>query len=145
MTTGEWTVKTHTIMVPTNGEIDIIDITEQIQEFVRKTGIQEGNVTIFHPGSTAAITSIEYEEGLVQDLKKMISSIIPRGAGYRHDLIDDNAHSHLRATLLRPNLTIPITTGIPILGTWQQVVLVDLDVRPRNRRVVLQAMGVKPY
>ncbi|RMG37576.1 MAG: YjbQ family protein [Methanobacteriota archaeon] len=139
----QWIVETEFFGVQTNGEIDVIDITENVEHFISEIGLQEGNVTIFHPGSTASITTIEYERGLVEDLKEMINILIQKGIGYQHDLIDNNAHSHLRATLLRPSLVVPVVGHSLLLGKWQQIVLVDLDVRPRNRRVVMQAMGIK--
>ncbi len=136
-------MKTKYLNVQTKGEIDVIDITKDIRRFIDDINLQEGHVVIFHPGSTASITTIEYEGGLIEDLKRTIQDLVKKGVGYQHDMIDNNAHSHLRATLLRPNLTVPVVGGSLTLGTWQQIILVDLDVRPRNRRVVLQAFGVK--
>ncbi len=142
MISGQLSIETKELSVDTSGEIDIIDITDELDKFVHESGIREGRLTVFHPGSTAAIITTEYEHGLIEDLKKTIARIIPRRDDYLHDRIDTNARSHLRATFLQAELTIPIIKGRLVLGTWQQVALVDLDVRPRRRRVVLQIMGI---
>lgn len=125
----------------TNGEIDLIDITYNIEEIVERSGIKNGQVLVFVPGATGAIVTIEHERGLLEDFKKLLRELVPRGAGYRHDLIDNNAHSHLRATLLGPSLVLPVVEGRVIRGTWQQIFFVELDVRPRRRKVVVQVTG----
>ncbi|KPU63689.1 hypothetical protein EP1X_00325 [Thermococcus sp. EP1] len=125
----------------TNGEIDLIDITYNIEEIVERSGIKNGQVLVFVPGATGAIVTIEHERGLLEDFKKLLRELVPRGAGYRHDLIDNNAHSHLRATLLGPSLVLPVVEGRVIRGTWQQIFFVELDVRPRRRKVVVQVIG----
>ncbi len=128
----------------TDGEIDIIDLTEEIITFVRKTGILEGRVTIFCIGSTGAIACTEFENGLISDNKEILQKLIPKAAGYIHDRIDNNAHSHLRSTLLGSEITIPVIDGELVLGTWQQIVFFELDVHKRSRRVVFQILGVDP-
>ncbi|NJE26063.1 YjbQ family protein [Thermococcus sp. MV5] len=125
----------------TNGEIDLIDLTYNIEEIVERSGIKNGQVLVFVPGATGAIVTIEHERGLLEDFKKLLRELVPRGAGYRHDLIDNNAHSHLRATLLGPSLVLPVVEGRVIRGTWQQIFFVELDVRPRRRKVVVQVIG----
>lgn len=124
-------------------ETDVFDITAEVRGFIRETGIREGQVTVFVPGSTAAITTIEYETGVVEDLVRAIERLIPSEIDYQHNLRwgDGNGYSHVRAALLKPSLGIPIWEGEMILGTWQQVVLLDFDNRPRRRRVVLHVMG----
>ena len=125
------------------GFCDIIDITAKVQEQVKKEQVQKGVVTLFVPGSTAALTTIEYEPGLVQDLKELVEKLIPSGRRYHHDdrWGDDNGFSHLRASLFGPSLQIPIEGGRLALGTWQQIILVDFDNRPRTREVTVQVMG----
>ncbi|MHA2091237.1 MAG: secondary thiamine-phosphate synthase enzyme YjbQ [Candidatus Kariarchaeaceae archaeon] len=142
MVVGQLQVETTEYQFKTDGEIEIIDLTDNLNDFVKTSGIQEGRVNVFVPGSTGAIVAVEYERGLLQDVKEIIPLLIPKGKGYQHDRIDSNAHSHLRATLYGPEMTIPVTKGTTILGTWQQVVFLELDVRPRHRRVVFQIMGV---
>jgi len=121
----------------TKGEIEIIDITDKIREYINKSGIKNGIALIFTPGSTAAIATIEYEPNLIEDFKNAINKLISKGM-WRHPI---NAHSHLRATLLSQSLSIPIVNGEPALGTWQQVVFIEFDTRPRNRRVIIQILG----
>jgi secondary thiamine-phosphate synthase enzyme len=125
------------------GFCDIIDITPKVEEQVRKQKIESGLATVFVSGSTAALTTIEYEPGLVKDLKEIIEKLIPSGKRYRHDdrWGDDNGFSHLRASLFGPSLQIPIESGRLLLGTWQQIVLLDFDNRPRTREIVIQIMG----
>ena len=127
----------------TRGYCDIIDITAKVQEQIRKEKIQRGLASLFVSGSTAALTTIEYEPGLVQDLKELLEKLIPSNKKYHHDdrWGDDNGFSHLRASLFGPSLQIPIDSGRLLLGTWQQIVLVDFDNRPRTREVVVQIMG----
>jgi secondary thiamine-phosphate synthase enzyme len=143
MVKGELEVITKIHEFQTKGEIDIIDLTPDIRKFVHETGIREGRITVFVNGSTGAITTTEYEPRLTKDNKNMISNLIPKGIGYFHDQIDSNAHSHLRATLLGSETTIPISKSSVLLGTWQQVVFFELDVRKRRRTVVFQIIGVQ--
>ncbi|ASJ07717.1 hypothetical protein A3L11_00105 [Thermococcus siculi] len=125
----------------TGGEIDLVDITHGIERIVRESGIKNGQVLVFVPGATGAIVTIEHESGLLEDFKRALRELIPKGKGYLHDRIDDNAHSHLRATLLGASECFPVVDGRLVRGTWQQIFFVELDVRPRHRRVVVQVMG----
>ena len=127
----------------TSGFCDIIDITAKVREHIEKEKIKEGLVTVFVSGSTAALTTIEFESGLVQDLKEVVEKLIPSDRRYHHDdrWGDDNGCSHLRAALFGPSLAIPIENGRPVLGTWQQIVLLDFDNRPRTREIMVQLMG----
>ncbi|HXK27916.1 MAG TPA: secondary thiamine-phosphate synthase enzyme YjbQ [Candidatus Binatia bacterium] len=127
----------------TQGFCDIIDITAKIRDVIEKEKIQRGQVTLFVSGSTAALTTIENESGLVQDLKEFVEKLIPSDRRYHHDARwgDDNGFSHLRASLFGPSLAVPIENGRPLLGTWQQVVLLDFDNRPRTREITVQLIG----
>jgi len=127
----------------TQGFCDIIDITAKVQDLVKKEKIQRGQMTLFVSGSTAALTTIENESGLVQDLKEFVEKLIPSDKRYHHDARwgDDNGFSHLRASLFGPSLAVPIENGRPLLGTWQQVVLLDFDNRPRTREIIVQLIG----
>ena len=127
----------------TKGQGDARDITEQIAEAVAASGARAGTATVFVVGSTAGVTTIEFEPGAVADLNGLFERLAPRGADYRHHLRwgDDNGSSHVRAALLGPSLTIPFVEGALTLGTWQQVMLLEFDTRPRKREVVVQIMG----
>ena len=127
----------------TQGFCDIIDITAKVRDVIEKENIQRGQATLFVSGSTAALTTIENESGLVQDLKEFVEKLIPSDRRYHHDARwqDDNGFSHLRASLLGPSLQIPIEDGRLLLGTWQQIVLLDFDNRPRTREIVVQIIG----
>jgi secondary thiamine-phosphate synthase enzyme len=127
----------------TTGQTDVIDITRDVQEEVLQSGVQDGNIMAFISGSTAALTTIEFESGVVNDLKKAIEKIAPGDIHYDHDRRwgDGNGYSHVRAALLGPSLIIPLREGRLLLGTWQQIVLLDFDNRPRTRRVTIQIMG----
>ena len=127
----------------TTEQTDIIDISREVQKGVLQSGIEDGSIVLFISGSTAALTTIEYESGVVNDLRKAIERIVPKDIPYEHDRKwgDGNGYSHVRAALLGPSLIIPISGGKPLLGTWQQIVLLDFDNRPRRRRVALQIMG----
>jgi len=128
----------------TSGETDVIDITRQVSSRVSESGVREGQVLVFIPGSTASVTTIEYESGVVQDLKEAVERLAPRGIFYRHDARwgDGNGYAHVRAALLGPSLTVPVADGHPVLGTWQQIVLVDFDNRPRERKILVQVSGI---
>lgn len=135
---------------PTTAGTDVIDITRHVSDKVVEAGILDGHVLLFIPGSTAALTTIEYESGVIEDLKEAIERLAPKGIFYRHDARwgDGNGYSHVRAALLGPSLTIPIIDGQMTLGTWQQIILLDFDNRPRKRRVTGQIFGrkdEKPY
>lgn len=136
-------IRTSKFSQKTSGFCDIIDITGKVREQIETEKIKHGLVTVFVSGSTAALTTIEFESGLVQDLKELVERFIPSDRKYHHDdrWGDDNGFSHLRAALFGPSLAIPIENGRPLLGTWQQIVLLDFDNRPRTREVVVQLMG----
>jgi secondary thiamine-phosphate synthase enzyme len=137
-------VITKTIQVRTNGNCDIIDITPQAAGLVAESGILAGTVTLFNVGSTASITTTEYESGLVNhDIKAAFEKIAPQNGHYKHEETwnDDNGHAHVRASLLGPSLVVPVVDGKLTLGTWQQIILVDFDTRSRTRQVVCQIMG----
>ncbi|CAB50238.1 secondary thiamine-phosphate synthase enzyme YjbQ [Pyrococcus abyssi] len=125
----------------TKGEIDLVDITREVEKFVEESNVKNGIVLVFVPGATGAIVAIEHEEGLLEDFKRFLREVIPRERSYLHNRFDDNAHSHLRATLLGPSLAFPIIDGRLVRGTWQQIFFVELDTRPRSRRVILQIVG----
>ncbi|RTZ92450.1 MAG: YjbQ family protein [Deltaproteobacteria bacterium] len=122
---------------------DVFDLTSDVRAFVRTSGISEGQLIVFIPGSTAAVTTIEYETGVVEDLIQAIERLIPSDISYRHNLRwgDGNGYSHVRAAFLKPSLSVPVWGGEVILGTWQQIVLIDFDNKPRQRQVVLHLMG----
>lgn len=136
-------IVTGSISFQTRGDCDIVDITSQVARQVAESGVNSGTVTVFVPGSTAGVTTIEYESGLVDDLQQMWERTIPRNIPYNHDRRwgDGNGHSHVRASMLGPSLVVPFTDGRLTLGTWQQIIMVDFDNRPRSRQVILQIMG----
>jgi secondary thiamine-phosphate synthase enzyme len=136
-------VATDNIALNTKGFTDIIDITGSVVKIAGQSGIQNGSVTVFCSGSTGSITTIEFESGVVNDLKKAIEKIAPSDISYEHDKKwgDGNGFSHVRAALMKPSLTIPVVKGKLVLGTWQQIVFIDFDNRGRNRKVVVQVMG----
>ena len=137
-------VKTETLEIPTRGNCDIVDITGTVQQAVAQSGLTNGTVTVFNVGSTAGVTTIEYEPGLVQhDINAAFEKIAPQAGRYEHEETwhDDNGHAHVRATLLGPSLVVPFCEQNLTLGTWQQIVLVDFDTRPRTRRVICQMIG----
>lgn len=137
------TVLTKKIHVITRGQDDMIDLTGNVSEFVSSSGIRQGIVTMFVVGSTAAITTIEYEPGLRKDFPKMLERITPSDIEYDHQKMwhDNNGHSHIRASLVGPSLTVPFDDGNLMLGTWQQLVLVEMDTRGREREIILQIIG----
>jgi secondary thiamine-phosphate synthase enzyme len=137
------TVKTTSIPLRTQGNADIHDITDQVASAVSNSGLQSGTATIFCPSSTSALTTIEYESGALSDLRRLFEEIIPSNRAYAHNerWHDGNGHSHVRAALLGPSLTIPFVDGQLTLGTWQQVIFVDFDNRPRQRKLVVQLIG----
>jgi secondary thiamine-phosphate synthase enzyme len=131
------------LSIRTKGENDILDITKKVSEAVAETKLESGIVTVFVPGSTGALTTIEYEPGLLADFPNILERIAPRNMSYEHDRRwhDGNGHSHVRASLIGPSITVPFTNGRLTLGTWQQIVFVELDVRSRVRNLVLQVIG----
>jgi secondary thiamine-phosphate synthase enzyme len=132
------------LSLKTSGDTDVIDITSQVLRKVTESGIIEGQVLLFVPGSTASITTIEYESGVVQDLTEAVERLAPEGIFYRHDARwgDGNGYAHVRAALLGPSLTVPLIDGRLVLGTWQQIVLVDFDNRPRDRKILVHISGI---
>ncbi len=137
-------VKTEKIEVRTKGNCDVVNITEQVGEVVSKSGVSEATVTVFNVGSTAGITTTEYEPGLVNyDIAALFERIIPANGRYEHEETwhDDNGHAHVRATLLGPSLSVPVVDGRLTLGTWQQIILVDFDTRARTRTIICQIIG----
>ncbi len=136
-------VVTEHISVSTKGNVDILDITDDVSRLLRKSNLKSGIVTVFVHGSTAALTTIEYEPGLIEDMKRMLEQVVPQGIEYKHNLRwgDGNGHSHIRASLLGPSITVPFQDSGLMLGTWQQIVFIDLDNRPRSRDIIVQIMG----
>jgi secondary thiamine-phosphate synthase enzyme len=134
---------TEQINLQTKKELEIVDITDRVQEILTNFRVKNGFVIIFIPGSTGAVTTIEFEPGLLEDFPNMLERISPRDAIYEHEKRwhDGNGHSHVRASLIGPSLTIPFNNSKLILGTWQQIVFVELDVRPRSRQLYIQVVG----
>jgi len=135
--------KTEYLSLSTAGEPEIINITDEVQKIVDLSSLKDGIATVFVPGSTAAITTLEYEDGLLVDLSRMLDRVAPKKLEYEHEKAwhDGNGHSHVRASLLGPSLTVPFAEGRLILGTWQQIVFLELDNRPRKREIVVQLIG----
>jgi len=136
-------VETKELQFNTQGEVEIIDITEKVNRALSESEINDGIVTIFVPGSTGAITTIEYESGLLRDLPNALERLFPRGIAYEHEYRwhDGNGHSHVRAAFLGPSLTVPFKDKKLMVGTWQQVVFIELDNKRRSRRIILQILG----
>lgn len=131
------------IEVNTEGEMHIVDITHEVQKIVEKSGIEDGIVNVFCPGSTGAITTIEYEDGLLYDLPNALEKIAPRNEYYRHEerWHDGNGRSHVRASIIGASLTIPFENKKLLIGTWQQIVFIECDVRQRKRRIIVSVVG----
>lgn len=131
------------ISLKTHGKNDIHDITGSVQSQVSKSGIREGMACVFVVGSTGAVTTVEYEPGLVSDLQDAMERLYPRGIEYEHHRRwgDGNGHSHVRASMIGPSLTVPVSGGALMLGTWQQIVFMELDVRARSRELIVQVVG----
>jgi len=137
-------VKTEEIQIATKGNCDVVNITEEVSEAIAQSDIADGIATVFNVGSTAGVTTTEYEPGLVNyDIAAAFEKIAPEKARYEHEETwhDDNGHSHVRASLLGPSLSVPIVDGKMTLGTWQQIILVDFDTRPRTRTIICQIVG----
>lgn len=137
-------VKTHELSIKTSGNCEVINITDKVAAAVTQSDMTAGTVTLFNVGSTAGITTTEYEPGLANyDLKAAFEKIAPQDARYEHEETwhDDNGHSHVRASLLGPSLTVPVISGRLVLGTWQQIILIDFDTRSRTRTVICQMVG----
>jgi secondary thiamine-phosphate synthase enzyme len=137
------TVISSAIEIKTAGHADVHDITQSVSETIRKTGLQDGIVTIFCPSSTSALTTIEFETGCISDIQRLFDEIVDPARPYAHNARwgDGNGHSHIRAALLGPSLTVPFVDGRLTLGTWQQIIHIDFDNRPRSRRIVTQVIG----
>jgi secondary thiamine-phosphate synthase enzyme len=136
-------ILTKKFSIPTQGNPDLLNITDKIKNIFKASGLKEGSLTVFVVGSTAAITSFEYEPGLVKDMQELYEKLIPRSKSYAHDAAwgDANGFSHLRAALQGPSLTVPFENGALLLGRWQQIVLAEFDNRPRQRETVVQIVG----
>lgn len=136
-------VVTLTIPLSTRGHTDMLDITEEVGRAVHQSGLNTGTATVFCPSSTSALTTIEYEPGALKDLKRLFEEIVPASREYAHNAAwgDGNGHSHVRAAVLGPSLTVPFVQGRLTLGTWQQIVYVDFDNRARRRELIVQVMG----
>jgi secondary thiamine-phosphate synthase enzyme len=136
-------IVTDRLRLATEGDSHILDVTAEVQAIVQKHTFREGSVLVFVPGSTAAVTTLEYEPGLIEDLPSALERLAPQGAPYKHEDTwhDGNGHSHVRASLLGPSITVPFRDGKLLLGTWQQIVLIDFDNRPRRRDLVVQLQG----
>ena len=136
-------IKTFDFSISTNGFNDIIDITEKVQSVISKNNFVEGNALVFVPGATAGITTIEYEPGLLKDYPAFMEKIIPSGVEYNHDMTwhDGNGFSHVRAALQGASFQVPFLNGNLLLGTWQQIILLDFDNRSRNRKIIVQLIG----
>ncbi|MEN8222697.1 MAG: secondary thiamine-phosphate synthase enzyme YjbQ [Acidobacteriota bacterium] len=131
------------IEINTEGKNEIADITGEVRSVVNESGVTDGTILVFVPGATGAVTTIEYEPGLIKDLPSLMESLIPEGVNYSHNETwgDGNGHSHLRASLIGPSLTIPVISAEPVLGTWQQIVFLEFDNKPHKRRLVVQISG----
>jgi secondary thiamine-phosphate synthase enzyme len=136
-------VATSRFRLKTSGQGDAHDITDEVRRAAAKSGVRNGIITVFVVGSTAGITTIEFEPGAIADLNRLFDRLAPRGADYQHHLRwgDDNGSSHVRAALLGPSITVPFTDSTPDLGTWQQVMLLEFDTRAREREVIIQIVG----
>jgi secondary thiamine-phosphate synthase enzyme len=138
-----WMIETFELTRKTTSGTDVIDLTDDLAEQVARSGVRQGQVLVFTPGSTAAITTIEYEAGVIRDLQQAIERMAPRDMHYDHDARwgDGNGYSHVRSALVGGSFTVPVVDGRLVLGTWQQVVLLDFDNHGRTRRVVVQVSG----
>jgi secondary thiamine-phosphate synthase enzyme len=136
-------VCTYREQVKTRGEVEVLDITSLAAKALHKSGLKNGVVNVFVPGSTAAVTTIEFESGVIRDLRSAIERVVPESIHYEHDQRwgDGNGYSHVRAALMKPGLSIPFADAGLLLGTWQQLVLIDFDNRPRTREVIFQVLG----
>jgi secondary thiamine-phosphate synthase enzyme len=137
------TVHTAEIALETKGDAQIVDVTARVRAAVAESGLRAGIGCVFVPGATAAVTTMEYEPGCVADLQRLMDRLAPPSRDYAHEQRwhDGNGHSHLRAALLGPSLSFPFAGGEPVLGTWQQIVVIDFDNHPRTRKIVVQLVG----
>jgi secondary thiamine-phosphate synthase enzyme len=136
-------VKVKHLKLQTKGKDEVVDLSAEVESFLAESKIKNGLLTVFVPGSTASVTTLEYEPGLIADIKELGERIAPSGKSYAHDQTwgDGNGYSHIRASTIGPSLSIPVENGKLTLGTWQQIVLIDHDVRPRSREVMIQVIG----
>jgi secondary thiamine-phosphate synthase enzyme len=136
-------VKLNHIFLTTGGNTEIIDITQKVSDCINSSMLSSGLVTIFCPSSTSGVTTLEFEPGVLQDLKRIFNELVPSDNTYLHNESwhDGNGHSHIRAALLKASLTVPLVSGRMTLGTWQQIVFVDFDTRARKREIIVQIMG----
>jgi secondary thiamine-phosphate synthase enzyme len=132
-----------TFSLETKGEVDVLDVTPRVAKAVANSGVMNGIAGVFTPSSTSAITTMEFEPGLREDIPRALERLIPRGEAYRHEEAwhDGNGHSHVRSSLLGPGITVPVRNGSPVLGSWQQIVFLELDVRPRRRELIVHILG----
>ena len=137
-------IRTHTLTFPSQGYADILDLTPDTDSLLQREALRDGSVLLFTPGATAGLSTIEFEPGAVADLKAAIERLAPEGISYAHDRRwgDGNGFSHVRAALIKPSLEVPVSGGELMLGTWQQIILLDFDNRPRQRAVVCQLRGI---
>ena len=131
------------VEISTKGHTDIVDITPQVRDVLNQSGLKQGQLTVFVSGSTAGVTSIEYEPGLLKDLPEALDKIAPMGVRYHHDDTwgDGNGYAHVRAAMIGASFTVPFKEGRMLLGTWQQIVILDFDNRSRHRKIAVQMMG----
>ncbi len=136
-------VSTGRIGIETKGDVEIHDITEQVSAIIERSGIDDGTALVFVAGSTGAITTVEYEPGLLEDIPAALERLFPKGIVYQHHerWHDGNGHSHVRASFLKPDLCVPVEHGRPVLGTWQQIVFIELDNKPRRREIIVKVVG----
>lgn len=136
-------ILTENLKLNTKGKNEILNITEDVQKIISSSKLKEGQISVFLPGATAGLTTLEYEEGLIRDFTRYWEKNVPQNIDYAHNLKwhDYNGHSHIRASLLGPSLTIPFKDGKMLLGTWQQIILVDFDIRGRERDLICQLIG----
>jgi secondary thiamine-phosphate synthase enzyme len=137
------TIETRTIVFTTEAEMDVVDITKDVADLLSETSVSHGIVTVFVPGSTGALTTMEFEPGLVKDMMEVFEKLAPRDHYYHHEerWHDKNGHSHVRATLVGPSVTIPFRDKRLMLGSWQQIVFFDFDIRARERELIVQIIG----
>ena len=136
-------VATRNFQISTNGQGDVRDVTRQVADAVSRSGMRSGIVTVFAVGSTAGMTTVEFEGGAIEDLNAVFEQLAPREGEYRHHLRwgDDNGSSHVRAAIVGPSLTVPFVDGAIVLGTWQQIMLLEFDTRAREREIIVQIVG----
>ena len=141
---GLMRVVTGTIEFSSAGDADVVRVTDEVREALAQAGLQDGTLTVFAPGATAAVTTIEYEPGVLQDFRTVLDEVASPDRRWQHNINngDGNGHSHVRAAMLGPSLTVPFADGRLTLGRWQEIVFIDLDECPRDRSLVVQAMGV---